>query len=312
MTFAEYLLALGEDRLLERLDEWRVGGTLSPAVHERATALFARYSMVGGMPRVVAADVAGNDPRECRRLQHDLVATYRDDFTKYTGRMDARILDMVLLAVAAQLGRKFIYARVSEGVKQHQAKHSLDLLDKARLCHIVRWSAANGIPLGGEVKDSFRKIILLDVGLLHSLLGTPAYSSFPKWEILSSQVRGQLLEQITGQQLHALAADPSDEPRLYYWQREGGRPGEIDFLIQVHHHIVPVELKAGAAGAMKSLHQFMYDKRLGLAVRLDSNPPSAQDLDLKTTQSDRVLYRLISLPHYLAWNIEAIIIDHIS
>ena len=54
----------------------------------------------------------------------------------------------------------------------------------------------------------------------------------------------------------------------------------------------------------------MYDKRLGLAIRLDSNPPSAQDLDLKTTQSDRVLYKLISLPHYLTWNIEAIIIDH--
>ena len=54
---------------------------------------------------------------------------------------------------------------------------------------------------------------------------------------------------------------------------------------------------------MKSLHQFMFDKGLYLAVRLDANPPSLLDVDLKTTKSDPVRYRLLSLPHYLTWRL---------
>ena len=73
--------------------------------------------------------------------------------------------------------------------------------------------------------------------------------------------------------------------------------------IQCGPRIVPVELKAGAAGAMKSLHQFMFDKGLTLAVRLDRNPPSLQAMDLATTKGQAVRYRLLNLPHYLAWRI---------
>ena len=81
----------------------------------------------------------------------------------------------------------------------------------------------------------------------------------------------------------------------------------MDLVLQLDQRIVPVELKAGAAGAMKSLHQFMVDKKLDLAVRLDANAPSVQDLDVKTTQGDRAQYRLVSLPHHLAWNLPAIL-----
>jgi len=92
-----------------------------------------------------------------------------------------------------------------------------------------------------------------------------------------------------------------DGPELYYWQREGGRPGEIDYLLQLGGRIVPVEVKAGAAGAMKSLHQFMHDKGLDLAVRLDANAPSDARIDVRTTQGDPVSYRMLSLPLYLTW-----------
>ena len=71
--------------------------------------------------------------------------------------------------------------------------------------------------------------------------------------------------------------------------------------------IVPVEVKSGAAGAMKSLHQFMLDKDLQAAVRLDRNPPSLQRVDVKTTQGRRVRYRLLNLPHYLTWRLPQLI-----
>ncbi len=92
------------------------------------------------------------------------------------------------------------------------------------------------------------------------------------------------------------------EPSLHYhWQRSGGRPGEIDYLLQTGQRIVPVELKAGAAGAMKSLHQFVSERGLQLALRSDTNPPSLQDMDVRTTLGKAASYRLLNLPGYLLW-----------
>lgn len=307
MSFDEYLLAHGQDRLLAALAAWRPGQELSPTVHDRASAWFHRHAMVGGMPAVVAADVAGAAPRECRELQRDLVATFRADFARYGGRMDRAVLDHVLAAVGRSLGRKFVYAHVDDGVKQHQARRGLELLVAARLVHLVRYTTAAGLPLGGETKDTFRKAVLLDVGVFHALAGTPATDTFPTASDLSPAVRGQLAEQLTSQALRAAGDRSGDGPQLHYWQREGGRPGEIDFVIQAGARIVPVECKAGAAGTMKSLHQFMFDKRLELALRVDDNPPSLAPLALSTTQGDAVRYTLLSLPGYLTWRAPALL-----
>ncbi|MBI2899703.1 MAG: AAA family ATPase [Planctomycetes bacterium] len=298
MGFDEYLRAHGQTRLLSALTGWMPGRTLSTTAHEQAIDWFRRYALVGGMPAVVAADVAGAPPRACRELQRDLIATFRADFAKYAGRMDREVLDHVLFAIARSLGRKFVCAHVGEGVKHHQAKRALELLAAARLCSLVSWSAATGLPLGGETKETFRKAILLDVGAFHALADTPAAG---RWKDLAAGVRGQLAEQLVGQALRLGGEPTGDGPRLFYWQREGGRPGEIDFLIQAGGRIVPIEIKAGAAGAMKSLHQFMFDKSLSLAVRIDENPPSIAPLRVTTTQGDAVRYRLLGLPIYLAW-----------
>jgi Holliday junction resolvase-like predicted endonuclease len=110
--------------------------------------------------------------------------------------------------------------------------------------------------------------------------------------------KGRMAEQFVGQHLRGLFT-PWEEPRLYYWQRTGGRQGEIDFIHQHGPHIVPIEVKAGSAGSMKSLHAFMQSKRLPLAVRLDTNPPSLQDLDVHTTTGEQTRYRLLSLPLYM-------------
>jgi hypothetical protein len=303
LGFPEFLRAHAQARLLRALSEWSPGQTLSPAAHERASTWFQRYAMVGGMPAVVAADVAGTGPRAIRERQRDLMQAFRDDFAKYSGRMDRSILDGTLLAVAAQLGQKFVYARAGEGIKQHQTKRALELLATAGVCHLVRHSAANGLPLGGQVKDNFRKSILLDVGLLHALIGTPAAAKFPDFHQLAPAIRGQMTDQLAGQALRLLRNRSESNSEIYYWQREGGRPGEIDYLVELRATIVPVELKAGAAGSMKSLHQFMHDKKLGLAVRLDTNPPSSAAIDVRTTQGDPASYRLLSFPHYLTFRL---------
>ncbi|MFN0060438.1 MAG: ATP-binding protein [Planctomycetota bacterium] len=306
MSFPEFLEAHEQERLVRLLAKWRPGSRLSAATHESATQWFHRYAMVGGMPSVVAADVGGRAPHVCRELQTELVATYRADFAKYAGRMDRNVLDSVLAAVAGSIGAKFVYAKVRDGVKQHQAKHALELLAAARLCHLVRYSSAREAPLGAEVKDSFRKAVLLDVGILHALVGTPAAGAFPTLESLSASLRNRVCDQLAAQQLRLLNST-ADGPQLYYWQREGGRSGEVDYIIQVGGAVIPVELKAGVSGSMKSLHQYMYDMRLSRAVRCDANPPSRSRVEVATTTGDAVSYEMLSVPLYLLWNVGAIL-----
>ena len=306
MGFSEYLLAHDQQRLLSAIGAWRPGQNLSAAAHEQATRWFSRFAMVGGMPAVVAVDVSGQEPRQVRELQKELLAAYRADFAKYAGRMDRDILNAVLNAVAASLGRKFVHAHVGEGVKQHQAKRALDLLSMARLVHQVKYTAANGLPLGAEVKDSFRKAVAADIGIIHALLGTPAAQAFPSWKSLAPSLRGQITDQLAAQQLRLTDPGAGDGPEPYYSQREGA--SWRDRLHHANHGgIIPIELKAGAAGSMKSLHQFMFERKLGLAVRVDSNPPSVMDLELKTTQGHTVRYRLVGVPLYLLWNLPAIL-----
>lgn len=309
MSFAEYLEAHEQNTLLETIARWQPGMTPSTTAHDAATRHFQRYAMVGGMPAAVAAELAGQSPGQCRMLQRDLVATYRADFAKYGNRMDGATLDATLMAIAALIGGKFVYSRVGEGVKGHQGKRALELLAAARLCHLVRHSPASSPPLGALVKEKFRKAILLDAGLMHALVGTPATTHFPAWQSLLPDMRGKLAEQLAGQQLRLVdeAALSGDGPELFYWQREGGRPGEIDYLVELSGRILPVEIKSGTAGSMKSLHQFMFDRRLSLAVRCDFNPPTVQEVDVKTTRSDSVSYRLISIPLYLLWNLAHIV-----
>jgi uncharacterized protein len=300
MFFPEYLAACGQDLLLDRLTTWRPQQEFSTTLHEQALTWFYRYCMVGGMPAVVACDVAGLSPSQIRERQYDLAAAFRSDFSKYDKRLNSEILEATLNAVAGSLGKKFIYAHVRADIKQLQAQNALAMLINAKICHIVKHSAANGLPLGGEIKESLRKVILNDVGLLHALQRTPAQDMFPQWDTIAPQVRMQIIEQVVGQQLRRLGPLSGDGPQLYYWQREGGRPGEIDYLIQIADRIVPVELKSGPTGSMKSLHQFMFDKKLMFALRFDSNSPSQFDIATKTTQGDSVEYRLRSLPYYMA------------
>jgi len=183
------------------------------------------------------------------------------------------------------------------------------MLADARLCRLIPHTAANGLPLAAEMNERLRKAALLDVGLAHALWNTPALRKFPEWDHIAPAIRGGVSEQMAAQQLHLLSGDFTREGQLFHWRREGGRSGEIDYLLDIHGAILPVEVKSGAAGSMKSLHQFMHDKRLPLALRLDRNPPSLQAMQVTTTQSHKINYSLLNLPHYLCGFLGDIIAD---
>jgi len=296
MSFFEFLEAGGEQALLRELRATSFDTSLPEALHQKANSRLKQYLLVGGLPALVEQWHDSHDLDSCMELQHDLLATYRDDFHKYTGRLSPALLRETLASVARQLGGKFTYSRVGADLRAASVKSALDLLSRARLVHRVEHSSANGVPLAAEVNPRRFKAILLDCGMLSGML---QLGRLPAARALEFQPvnRGALMEQFVGQHLR-LMGEAYREENLYYWQREHGRRGEIDYLLQFGDRVIPIEVKSGASGKMKSLHQFMADKKLKLAVRIHDGRHALEEISLKTTQGQRACFRLLSLPHY--------------
>jgi len=297
LSFFEFLTASGNEKLREALNRAGATGILSPRFHERSLELFSEYCITGGLPEIVAEWLEVRDDNRRLQLQRDLIAAYRDDFNKYRNRVSTDLLHRVMDAVPKQLGNRFVYTHADEDSSHRHLKQAVDMLTLARVCHRIEHTAANGLPLGAESNPRLFKMIMTDIGISTVQLGLSRLEFRNVSQVVWAN-KGGLAEQFVGQHLRCLFK-PWEEPRLFYWQRTGGRQAELDFIIQYGAQIIPIEVKAGSSGSMKSLHAFMQSKQLPLAVRLDTNLPSVQDLDVQTTTGESVRYRLLSLPLYM-------------
>ncbi len=113
---------------------------------------------------------------------------------------------------------------------------------------------------------------------------------------------GELAEQFIGQQL--LAREPYFiDNELYYWIRENkDSNAEIDFLIESGNTTIPIEVKAGKTGTLKSLHVFMLEKKKDFAIRFNTDLPSLTEINTSVkmkNENQSVEYKLLSLPMYL-------------
>ena len=305
MSFFEFLQAIGNKALYKKISSLSLGTRLPDSLHKKCLGLYHDYCLVGGMPEVLKEWVDSKKLQSCLKLQQDLLATYRDDFHKYGGEIEAGLLNRLLLSIAVQLGNKFVYSRVDLAKKLVQIRDALTRLDQAKVCTKVLHTAGNGLPLGSESNEKFFKTLMLDIGLISVQLGLSSARHLEAKKIIFSN-KGGMAEQFVGQQLRA-AQTPLETPQLFYWQRVGGRLGEIDYLIQHGNRVVPVEVKSGSAGSLKSLHQFMAEKRFDLAVRCNIYQPAVEDISVKTTLGQPVSYRLLSLPVYLTERLHELI-----
>ncbi len=306
LSFEEFLLASDKQALFDYINAYEMGREIPTAIHDQLMNHFKEYLIVGGMPAAVSVWIKKRSLKDVSQVHHDLMATYIDDTAKYKGRIASERIQEVLLAVPKHLGEKFIYKKVNPAIQVPAIKHSLDLLCKARICHKIIGSAANGIPLGAETNDKYLKVIFLDVGLCSVALGLSLDVLYLTNEIILIN-KGGIAEQVVGQILRTLSP-PYVEPNLYYWHREEkGSSAEIDYVIQHRNFVIPIEVKAGSTGSLKSLHFFMGLKGLLEAVRINSDLPSTTDVNVKNYQGNQIHYKLVSLPFYLLGQLQRIL-----
>ncbi len=298
LSFKEFLIAQNQVSLVDFLKEFVVERQIPQIIHDKLMTFVKEYIIIGGMPAAVLSWIDTHSLQEVNRTHFDLLATYRDDFSKYRGRVPIALLDSVLKAIPQQLGERFMYSKVDPHENSNPIKKAFELLVKARVCHRVVSTAANGVPLGAEINDKFFKGIFLDIGLSSAALGLSLHHLQGIEEVVLVN-NGALAEQIVGQLLRTLFP-AYIEPELYYWQREKkGSNAEVDYIIQHEAKLIPIEVKAGTTGGMKSLHLFMGAKKYSLAVRINSGMPSVTEIEVMDSMGTPVEYRLLSIPFYL-------------
>ena len=234
---------------------------------------------------------------EVAAIQRDLLATLRDDFAKYSGRVPHERLRRVLDSVPQQLGGKFTYRRVDREERASALKQAVELLCRSRVCHRCPVTSARGVPLAAGMDDSVFKLLHLDVGLVSTSLGLEL-AALENAEDLTLVNQGALAEQAVGQLLRLTFA-ANDDPHLFWWRRQKrGSEAELDFVHALGSRVIPVEVKSGKTGTLKSLHGFMAERQLTLALRVNSAPPIVHELSVSTPLGN-ASYRLLSIPAYM-------------
>lgn len=298
LSFEEYLLAQKRNELVDQIKTFTWGMGISDFTHEKLLTLFKEYIIVGGMPAAVNAWNSTKSFSDVSQVHNDILHTYRDDFGKYSGRIPPQRLQEVITSVPRCLGQKFVYSSVNQNERIPIIKEALELLCQAKVCHQITASSSNGVPLAAELLKSYIKVILLDVGLSSADLGL-SLSDIESIDEIDLINKGGIAEQVVGQLLRTIGPI-FQEPALYYWVNpEKTSSAEIDYVIQHGSKVIPIEVKAGKAGKLKSLHVFMHLKELSLAVRINSNSPLISEVLVKDTQGIPVKYELRSIPFYL-------------
>lgn len=285
MSFPEYLWGLGKDEAAKIIASQPK--ELAESTHELLLKELRNYFFVGGMPESVRVYVETGSLREVFGVHRDLVESFRHDFSKYSPRVDSQCLDGVLTGVARNVGTQVTYARLMEGFSYQTIKRAFNALRMARLITKVPSSNPKGLPLSATASQRKFKATMVDIGLWQHLCGIKVDTEYSKSNLLDIY-RGAMAEQFVGQEMLI-----PQRSQLYYWARSAkSSTAEVDYLGTVGDTIIPVEVKSGPAGKLRSLH-----------LLLESFPQIPRGVVLSTRiYSELPSQRLVFIPIYYAYS----------
>lgn len=296
VTFDEYLLASGKEKLHQEISTITLKSKPSPILHKLASEVFHRYALVGGMPAVVNDFIENNSFESIADLKEDLLTAIKDDVSKYSRVSEAKYLRHVIEYAPYYVGERITYDKFGNSdYRSREIKQAFDLLEYAMVTQRVFGSFALSLP----IQPNFRvapRLLYLDSGLVVHKLGLTHDATLTT--DLNSLFRGKLAEQIVGQAL--LARDLHKRFAPCFWYRNApGSIAEIDYSYPFEDQILPIEVKSGKTGTLRSLIQFMSSSPATRAIRIYSG-----ELAIDKIKMESKSFELISLPFYLQWRMD--------
>ncbi len=265
LSFLEYLEAGQNSSLKEQLSSYTLKNTPPPAIHEHLLTKLQEYFIVGGMPASVQAFIQTNSYLEAKYMQQSLWDAFEADFGKYATKTQHRYLKKVFEEGPKLIASQVKYCKIDPELPNpsRDIKNAIELLHLAGLLHPIQATSAGGLPLVKGLKQSIFKILFLDIGLVEQVLNVDPQNA----DLLT----GALAEQFVGQELLSYS-DPLQNANLFFWMREKtGSSAEVDYVIVSKELILPVKVKAGKTGKLKSLRVFTEEKAAPFGIRISQD-----------------------------------------
>jgi predicted AAA+ superfamily ATPase len=248
------------------------------------------------MPEVVNRYTASKEITTLATIYQSLLTSFADDVSKYARNDNmVNIIKHCIEHVPYEAGKRIKFSGFgNSNYRSREIGEALRILERAMLLYLIYPTTSTGIPIITNKKKSPR-LQFLDIGLLNYVSGLQQY--FFQYNDLLSFYKGILAEQVVGQELLALNMGISLKP--VFWVREKKQSqAEIDFLYRFKEYVIPVEVKSGKVGKMRSLHQFMNYSQHPYAVRLYSGKIEINKIK---TPEGKVFY-LLNLPYFcVSW-----------
>lgn len=290
VSFEEFLGALGEKRALDELRNV----PLNDFAYSKLMELFHTYALIGGMPEIVEAYAKNRDITALKPIYHALINSYLEDAEKYAkNATQLQLIRFTIKQVILHAGKRITFQGFgNSNYKSKEIGEILRTLEKTHLLHLIYPTTGYTLPLLEDFKKAPR-LQFIDSGLVnfHAGLQTEILGT----DDLNKVYQGTLIEHLVGQELLANQNFPLD--KLHYWVREkSSSQAELDYVVPFENKIVPIEVKSGAAGKIKSLQQFINQAPIDYGIRFYAG--EFQVDTLKTNEGKT--FHLINLPYFLA------------
>lgn len=298
ISFNEFLIAGHEERILDYIHNFHFREQIPDGLHQRLIQLFKPYLFIGGMPEAMSAFLEQQNYQNVEKLKTNILNTYRDDFSKYAHRIPPHQIQTVFKSLPQIVGQKVKYVNISRDYTAKEIATVLHMFELAKICYKVYHSTCSGIPLGASENRKNFKLLFLDVGLLLSACGLNI-ADLEMAEDLMLVNSGSVCEQFVGQHL-LYRQELYRNPEVHYWLREKpSANAEVDYIISEGPQIIPIEVKAGKTGTLRSLHQFTVKHDTQMAIRINMEKPSIVKAQGRLPNSRHYNYSLLTLPFYM-------------
>lgn len=287
-SFLEYIEA-AVPFISQQIKKYNLENIPSEFEHKELLKWVRRYMFLGGMPAAIQENLKTTSLFESQRVHYRILQAYESDFGKYAKHTQHKYLQLIFQKAPSLVGQILKYNRIDNEIRSRDLKPALELLCHGGLIQRIFATSAAGLPLLAHMKRDRFKLLYLDVGLLQTATKVDATHFFDD-DIMQIN-SGMIAEQFVGQELLAYSLPYQNAP-LLFWERTGSQ-AEVDFVIAVGSDIIPIEVKAGTTGTLRSLNSFL-NERKGFGVRIGETPLSWHQ-------------NILSIPFYLLSSLERLI-----
>ena len=294
VSFSEFLFATGETRSLEALNSIPV----PEYAHDKLLQLFHRYVLIGGMPEAVRIYRDTNDLSRVVKVYDDLMSSFFEDIEKYDQSPARRnVINHVFKTIFLNPSERITYNGYGfSSYGSTMVKEAFNTLEKAMLCTLVHPLSSTEYPLQPNLRKKPR-LHLLDTGLCSYRLGIQ--KEILGIEDLTKISRGNIAEHIVGQELAATESERNEN--IFFWVRDKNQSSaEVDYILPYENRLIPIEVKSGKTGTLRSLMQYMENSEEKSAVRLYSGKHTIDTVSCRSGKK----FRLINIPYYQASQIK--------